>query len=971
MLERFLAQNPPADFSTNFINNALNVYEETGDEKVRDMIVDNLEEMDTSQKYVVSYRQNGRIHHIAINRNTIRTFISKMDRFETSTTKTHGSDQLENFDIDEISDFKIEKIIKTKQNDGAFFPFSNETPFDLTRYQIYKQGEDRDDEHCVLFSLRQTEKFTPEELQQIYSKIVSKSFPRNKLTEVANILNCRINLSTYNNGKINTTNYGKNKDNTIFLGLYEDHYFINETCPIHLFAARNRDKFPNDSRLNEIKKLGGSGKPYYNDSFEKKTIHIIKEIKETNGFKVLSFSDFKNNIDYQTLNDKYKTFELLEEDCEFIETKLKTKFEKRPIYFADFETCTEGKFHVPYLVSWSAVDKPEIFNATGEECTVALLNALPDNAIIYFHNLKYDFQHIFKHCSITGDCEKDGQYYSIDIRFYRKKFTLRDSYKMISEKLQKFEDMFKLDCKKQVMPYDIYTKATVNKNYINLAIVEKHYKERNQLSTYEEFLKVAEPFIRENKFKHIEYAKYYCDQDVRVLKEGLLKFREWCQEALDMDAFNYLTAPSLADQYFIKEGCYDKVSQLTGSIRSFVQEAIVGGRVMTKDNKKWHLKEKIQDFDGVSLYPSAMARIPGFPIGAPKIGINTDADHYVVEIKLKSIDKEMDCPTFSYRNNQGIRVWNHSIPEKNMIVDKITLEDMVTYHGAKYDIIRGVYWDQGFNNKINDSIRTVFDLRAQKKKEKNGIQNVYKLLMNSAYGKTCMNPSDETGVFKTGKEAFDKYLQKNINMIKSYEEYPNQDPKWHSYKIKKYVALNKHKNRAHCGAMILSMSKRIMNEVVHTAKLADCPIYYSDTDSMHIPDDKVQPLADKFQEIYGRELIGEELGQFHTDFTWKNHKNIVAIESVFIAPKVYCDKLEGVHETTGEIENDWHVRCKGVSPASIEFVVEREYRGDRIAMFKSGREIEFDLLCNYQVKFEFVNGQGVRNPKKFIRTVKF
>jgi len=968
MLDRFLKQNPPSDFNVNFLNNALNVYEETGDDNVRDMIVENLEEMDTSQKYVVSYNQNGRTHHIALNQNTIRTVIGKMDRFQASSTKTYGSDQLDNFDIDEITDFKIEKIVKTRQNDGAFFPYSNETTFDLTRYQIYKQGEDRDDEHCIMFALRKTEKFTSEELQQICLKLVSKSFPRNKLSDIADILNCRINLSTYLNDKINTTNYGKNKDNIIYLGLYEDHYFINETCPIHLYAVRNRDKYLNDPKLNEIKKLGGSGKPYYNTSFEKKTIHIIKEIKETNGFKILSFSDFKNNVDYQALNNRYKTFELIEDDCEFIETKLKTKFEVRPIYFADFEATTDGKFHNPFMVSWVSIDDDgEVQNAVGEDCTKVLLNAIPDNSIIYFHNLKYDFQHIFRHCNLTGDCEKDGQYYSIDIRFYKKKFTLRDSYKMISSPLKAFSKIFSLECKKEVMPYDLYTKSSVKKLSIDLLKVEEYYNKDtvNGTATYQEFLNVALPYITINdknplksKFRHIEYATYYCNQDVRVLKEGFCTFRKWCQDALNMDIINYLTLPSMADQYFIKEGCYDKVSQLTGSIRAFVQEAVVGGRVMTKDNKKWHLKEKIQDFDGVSLYPSAMARLPGYPIGVPKIGINTEADYYVVEIKVKSIEKEMDCPTFSYQNKQGIRVWDHSIPEDNIIVDKITLEDMVTFHDAKYEVIRGVYWDQGFNSKITEQIKEVFNLRLKYKSEKNPIEVIFKLLMNSAYGKTIMKPSDDTSIFKAGKEAFDKYLQKNINMIKSYEEYPNQDPKWHSFKIKTYVSMNKHVNRAHCGAMILSMSKRIMNEVVYAAKLSDCPIYYSDTDSTHILDDRVQPLADKYQEIYGRQLIGKQLGQFHCDFA----NDCYATETIIVDKKIYCDRLS---------DGTFHFRCKGVSGKSIEYEAKQNYGGDICAVYASKKEIEFDLLCDNQVKFEFINGQGVMSNKKFTRKIHF
>ena len=42
--------------------------------------------------------------------------------------------------------------------------------------------------------------------------------------------------------------------------------------------------------------------------------------------------------------------------------------------------------------------------------------------------------------------------------------------------------------------------------------------------------------------------------------------------------------------------------------------------------------------------------------------------------------------------------------------------------------------------------------------------------------------------------------------------------------------------------------------------------YYTDTDSIHIDEDAVQPLAKHYQEKYGQQLIGKQLGQFHCDF---------------------------------------------------------------------------------------------------------
>ena len=69
------------------------------------------------------------------------------------------------------------------------------------------------------------------------------------------------------------------------------------------------------------------------------------------------------------------------------------------------------------------------------------------------------------------------------------------------------------------------------------------------------------------------------------------------------------------------------------------------------------------------------------------------------------------------------------------------------------------------------------------------------------------------------------------------------------------------------GVSVLSMSKRIMNEVMCLAEDLGINIYYQDTDSMHIEHDKIQMLASEYKQIYHRELIGEDIiGCFHNDF---------------------------------------------------------------------------------------------------------
>ena len=75
------------------------------------------------------------------------------------------------------------------------------------------------------------------------------------------------------------------------------------------------------------------------------------------------------------------------------------------------------------------------------------------------------------------------------------------------------------------------------------------------------------------------------------------------------------------------------------------------------------------------------------------------------------------------------------------------------------------------------------------------------------------------------------------------------------------------------GVQILSMSKRIMNEVICLAEDLGINVYYQDTDSIHIDDDKIELLEKEFEKRFGRKLRGDQLGQFHPDFDKCNIKN--------------------------------------------------------------------------------------------------
>ena len=89
------------------------------------------------------------------------------------------------------------------------------------------------------------------------------------------------------------------------------------------------------------------------------------------------------------------------------------------------------------------------------------------------------------------------------------------------------------------------------------------------------------------------------------------------------------------------------------------------------------------------------------------------------------------------------------------------------------------------------------------------------------------------------------------------------------------------------GVQILEMSKRIMNEVMCLGEDLDIMIYYQDTDSMHIPVEKVPLLENAYKEIFKKELRGADMDQFHPDFESNILQgDIFSAESYFLGKKL-------------------------------------------------------------------------------------
>jgi len=900
--------------------------------------------------------------------------------------------EIENADYENVNILWMKKPIKKRKNEGEFFKYLHILKdMDFSRYGIFdKLDKNNYNDNCLINALKLDGTLNDNEINEIRRLCVNGMIPVSGLKKISSIINITFeinNLKNYNVKKNRIIKIGKS-ERVIKLGLIDDHYFINDyETNITSYALKNYESVKDVKDYNKIIKI--KNKKYY-EKDEKRFISSVELFKlllenKEKLLKEIELCDeiFSTNL-YERF-DKNDNLNFNKNNYRLIEYKDKETVNEKydDIYYFDFETTTDGKIHKPYLVCWKSQNE-KVKSSMFESCGLDFLKDIKrknknKKVLCLAHNLGYDIKFLLPYLTVISIVNKSSSNIPfVSALFGGVKIDFKDSLAMIPMPLKKFNEVFDIKLTKEVMPYSVYNNENVNKRYIKIKEALKVLDKED----HKQFLNNIEKWgcvkKDDNKlFNHYKYSLKYCEIDVEVLQKGYEKFKIWLFEITKMNINNYITIASISDAYIKKNGCYNECYEFSGMIQSFIMRCICGGRTMTKLNKMYHRKERLNDFDAVSLYPSAMVRMKGFLKGTPKIikenSLYEDIknyDGYFIKINITKINKKRNFPLMNRKNKKGVRVFDNDLTGVHY-VDKITLEDYIKYQNIEFDIIKGYYFNEGFNNNVIKTISYLFEERQKKKKEENPIENAYKLMMNSCYGKSIIKPHSSETVVKKAVD-FKSYMDNNYNRIKYYV------PIYEKNEIVKYVfkcikPINDHFNSCHIGCEILAMSKRIMNEVMNLAEDLDINIYYQDTDSMHIENDKIKLLSNEFKNKYNRELIGKNMGQFHSDFKFKSDIEPVAVESYFLGKKCYIDKVELCNK--GEISYDYHIRMKGISSSCIKYMSKTKYENNPMNIYKklhNEETIEFNLLADPK-SFSFKSNRDftIKSLTEFKRKIKF
>lgn len=904
-----------------------------------------------------------------------------------------------------------EEIGRFMMREGGYFGYWNNTDIDLSRYQIFNKNRVEqyqiNNVPCLawcLYTLGVIKDFDDCKLKIIKSRDLSQICKKFNISIKLHYYTSKIEGDTYVLRK-NIYKYGTS-NKIIELCLYLSHYFIydvfNENEQIQISNEKTklyRGKIINitdtesiNSKTLDLTKIHNSLQlvdallPFYKrqNIYETKTLEefLIPEYKP-------QYIEIKNKINFNEPYGYKPSF------GEAPATRWYNKF--NCIVTADYETVTdkEGKL-IPFICNASVIDTESVMYINNEtkiedlllniegKCLYDILQELPSKTLIYFHNAKFDTVFVINDPRIIklSILYKDNIFYSMKIGIYEegnkkmKIFEIRDSYKLLQMKLSLMNKAFNLgNTTKELCNYDIYNTDNIDletgllrreisiDEYIN-NITESGEKVN---ITKEEFMNNLELLgLDKNNFNMIEYYSKYCMIDCIVLMKSLLKFYLQVKDIsndINYELFDYLTIPSFAHNYFISEGCYEGVSMVGGKHREYLQQAVIGGRTRCSIyNDLRSVEGMIYDFDGVSLYPSAIARIKGCPLGTLQKIIDFDetyssGNYYVCRIKITSCDKiNYSIPCLYYS-----KTWvNYVEPNTVLHLDKITLEDYELLYNIKYEFIDGYYFE-GYNTLFPEKIKHVFNTRKELKQNKNPLENIYKLIMNSAYGKTIMKAGDSVYKFKKVDHEFNIYESMTTKEIIPLNGVVNENGEEQlQVMVESESSSLIHTSIPQVGAYILSMSKRIMNEIIYVAHhyVSEKMILYQDTDSYHILGQYYDELVSKYNECVinkiikkdideNNNLIGKDLGQFHIDFSaeGRDSNNLYSKKFIGVAPKIYCDVLG---DTTDPKWSGIHFRCKGVPERSIlskvlevygEVTPENIYK-----LYTSNKKVCFDLL---------------------------
>lgn len=545
------------------------------------------------------------------------------------------------------------------------------------------------------------------------------------------------------------------------------------------------------------------------------------------------------------------------------------KIDLRPFLVADTETIiNKNTQHVPYAVGVMVVnpgipvrreridtyfseDYSSIIFPTFEERSTQMLKSFifrvaaitrqnSTAKTIYFHNLgRFDGIFLLKHLALyhpnytVQPLMRDNRLYEIAVYSKKKRhlFTFRDSLHLLPGKLD--------DLAKNLCP-ELGSKGSIS--YENVTL---------------ESLSIMKDSLLD-----------YMVQDILLLGGIMQSFQDICYKAYQADIVKKITIASLALSIF-REKYYDENKHCihipNQNEDTFIRRGYYGGHT----DAYTPYGNNLYFYDVNSLYPFVMKEFT-MPGGTPVW--HSDLESMTLDSMFGFIEAFVECPKsinkpfLPYRDNKDGTL----IFPTGSFVGVYYSEELKYARDIGYTIIPICgYLFEEMESPFKDYVNSLFESRSNAKKMgNNALSYVYKLLLNSLYGRFGINPqstktemcnkSRRNRLFRRAEFIDEVFIREDLYMV-SYLTNPGKGPSYWEPPKNSAVQLS---------AAITACARIYMYKYISRE---DC--FYTDTDSIVLSN----PLPDE-------DVSSSVLGKFKLEDR--------ILEGYFLAPKCYCYTTE-------------------------------------------------------------------------------
>ena len=524
-------------------------------------------------------------------------------------------------------------------------------------------------------------------------------------------------------------------------------------------------------------------------------------------------------------------------------------------YVADFETTGRNEYEKTGRTRvwlYAICDSNSTLVEYGDNINDFMLWCYQHHgSVIYFHNLKFDGSFIMSwllendypyeetllshskkgFTALIGDM---GEFYQIKINFApNKQVTLYDSLKLMPLTVKSIAKSFGLPIEKEIIDYD--------------------------------------------KYEITDETLHYVENDVRIVAMALKFFRDAGHYRMTIGSNAY---HSFMDNYLPSKSMFPRFS--TELLEEW-REAYRGGRSQVNPKYAKQILHNVKRYDINSMYPSIMAYKP-LPYGNPIITKEPNLHEFeiykvMIMFKLKKGHLPTLLKTGSIFNKAGETYWEYTDVPIEIYISNIDMELVKKHYDIsflKYEKIWGFKTIKYFFKKWVD------EYYEKKSSTTGGLRLVYKLTLNSLYGKFGSRP--------TGRNKIPYIDDDGTLCYKLSEEH-----EMGKYYLPMAIA-------------ITSWAHKMIDDAICETGIDN--FVYCDTDSVHtlgtLPDELVDNHA---------------LGLFKLEATEDISK--------YIRQKTYIYKENG----------KWEITCAGM-PDSIKHYLIREHGDDVINIFDVGLHID-------------------------------